>query len=224
MRKIACVALAALALTGCEIEVPNADYQDPEAVTFEPRPVSGGPKDRVPPTQKEFDSVEDALAAMATATDNDQRAQQLAAYNWLCTQGEPAVPAVATAMNDSSCSMDSRRMACRVLGQLGPAAKEDLMAASRSDEMLLRLKAIETMAAVEPPQQMIIRRLIRLVDDPNEQVQRAAIRSLGSIGTAAKASADKLLAMRDDGDVNETMRGEAARALKLVRPIRTFED
>jgi HEAT repeat protein len=76
---------------------------------------------------------------------------------------------------------------------------------------------------VRPSQTPIVDRLIELIDDSQHQVRVTAIRSLGFIGPAAKRSSDKLIAVRDQ-ETDETLRGEAARALELVRPIRTFED
>jgi hypothetical protein len=171
-----------------------------------------------------FASVDAALTELMAATDAKDSQRQKDAYNWLAQQDGSAVPAVVAAMNNASASIESRRMACRVLSQLGPSAAEPIVAASRSDEMSLKLKAIEAMPAVEPHQKIIVDRLIVLVDDANDQVRRAAVRSLGQIGPAAERSADKLIALRNNINIDEMTRDEAARAIKRVSPRRTFED
>jgi HEAT repeat protein len=127
-------------------------------------------------------------------------------------------------MKDSSVSLEGRRMACHVLGQLGPQAVPQLLEASNSTEPPLKLKAIEALGSVRPSQTEIVDRLIVLIDDPEEQVRISAIRSLGFIGPAAKRSSEPIEAVMKDGQVSETLRAEAGRALELVRPIRTFLD
>jgi hypothetical protein len=212
-----------LLFSGCDFPAAQETYDDPAAaqVADAPPPVEAPPK---PPVTASFASVDEGLKTLVQATDARQKDQQHAAYSWLTKQGEAAVPAVTAVMNDPSVSIEGRRMACHVLASLGPEATPALLAASSSEEVPLKLKAIESLGAVRPSQTEIVDRLIELVDDPSQQVQATAIRGLGFIGPAAKRSADKLQALRNNIEVNETIRGEADRALKLVRPIRTFGD
>ena len=214
--------LCAAILCGCTFEIPNEVPSNTRVPTDPaPNPVAVEPET---PVQEEFASVDEAMAKLVQASTDGDKKQQVAAYNWLCGQGESAVEKVAATMNDSSVPITARRHACRVLGHLGPSATEPLIAASKSDEVALQLRAIETMPVIAPPQKAIVRRLIKLLDHPSPQVQTTAIRSLGQIGPAAKDSADELVALRDDVDLSETVRHEAGKALRLVNPRRTFDD
>ena len=148
----------------------------------------------------------------------------MAAYVWLSKQGSGAIDAVVATMNDDSLPITARRHACRVLGHLGPEAAEPLITASKSDNAALQLRAIETLPAIEPAPKAVVDRLTALLDNPNDQIKHTAIRSLGHIGPPARAAADKLNALRDNVNLSETTRHEAAKSLKLVRPIRSFQD
>ena len=171
-----------------------------------------------------FANVDEALAALTKATDAKDTDAVKAAYNWLSQQDGSAVPAVVAAMNNASASIEARRIACRALSQLGAASAAPLVEASRSDELPLKLKAIEAMPAVDPQQKIIVDRLIVLLDDENDQARRAAIRSLGQIGPAAKRSAKKLIAIQNNPRLDEMTRDEADMAVKRVNPRKTFND
>ncbi|MCA9269228.1 MAG: HEAT repeat domain-containing protein [Planctomycetales bacterium] len=208
-------------MLGCEGEEPA--IVDNGVAGEAPATVAEGAGGATGPATN-FSSVAAAIDALTTATDAHDRTAQMAAYTWLCSQGEPALAQVVAATNDGSRSLEARRMTCRVLPQLGPASAAPLIEISKGSDGSLALKAIESMAAVKRPPPALVQHLLKLVDSDNEQVRRSAIRSLGGLGTAAKAAADKLQALRNSVDENETIRGEADRSLKLVRPIRTFND
>lgn len=219
MQRILALGLLTLMLTGCETAVEETVSDNGAPVTAT---VNTPVKPSAPPVS--FASVDEGLTALATATDARNSDRQKDAYNWLAKQDESAVPAVVAAMNNPSLSIEARRMACRVLSQLGPSGAAPLVAASSSEELPLKLKAIEAMPAIEPQQKIVVDRLIELLDDANDQVRRAAVRSLGQIGTAAARSADKLIALQNNVEVDEMTRDEAARAIKRVQPRRTFND
>lgn len=225
MKRLLLALALAVGLAGCESsEVDGGGQASPNS--FDP-PVGGAvaaqpPAEPAP--QTDFASVDEALGSLSTATNDGNRRQQIAAYNWLCRQGEGAVPKLTAAVNDASLHMETRRLACGALGRLGPAAAPALIETSRHDEPLLQLKAIETMPSIDPPQREIVQRLVALLDDSDEKVQLAAIRSIGSIGVPAGGAADKLTAMRNNRDLNDSVSREAGRTLKLVKPRRTFED
>lgn len=210
-------------LAGCTIEVPVEPESSGNGIEFEPV-VSQPSTSDAPPVKEEFSSVEEGLRALIESSTDGNKKQKMAAYVWLSKQGPSAVDAVTVKMNDTSLPMEARRLACGVLGQLGPSATDALIAASKSDEQALKLRAIETLPAIDPPAPAAIKRLITLLDDPNDQIRHTAIRGLGRIGPPAKEAADKLNAMRDNIELSETTRHEAAKSLKEVRPIRTFED
>jgi HEAT repeat protein len=220
MQRWLVVGFLSVLVAGCQpIEEETTSLTEVEATgdvtppTVEPRAVAAS-----------FSSIDEAIAALATATDAKDSAAQKAAYNWLAQQDGAAVPAVVAAVNNASSSMESRRMACRVLSQLGPTAAEPLVEISRSGESQLQLKAIEAMPAIEPQQKIVVDRLIALLDDTSDQVRRAAIRSLGQIGPAAVRAGDKLIALQNNVDLDEMTRDEAAMAIKRVNPRKTFND
>jgi HEAT repeat protein len=218
------LACAWMTIAGCSIEIPEEPAYSGTEISFDPvaSPPSGADANQ-PPVQAEFASIEEGLAVLVSSSAASDKKQQAAAYAWLSKQGSTAVGPVAAAMNDAELPMEVRRLACGVLGQLGPGASEHLLAASQSEEMALKLRAIETLPAIDPPQQAAIDRLIVLLDDPSEQVMHTAIRALGRIGPPAKAAADKLNALRKN-HASVTTQQEAGKSLKLVRPIRTFDD
>jgi HEAT repeat protein len=225
MKRMLLALALVVALAGCESSDADGGGQGSPS-SFDP-PVGGAvaaQQPSEPPPQTDFASVDEALGSLSTATNDGNRKQQIAAYNWLCRQGDGAVPKLTAAVNDANLHMEARRLACGALGRLGPAASPVLIEISRHDEPLLQLKAIETMPSIDPPQREIVQRLVALLDDSNEKVQLAAIRSLGSIGTPAGGAADKLTAMRNNSDLNDTVSREAGRTLKLVKPRRTIED
>ena len=216
---VPCACLFAL---GCTVEIPE-EPQSEAGITFEP--TSSAPAEVADdPVQENFASVNDALSSLVDASASDNKKQQMAAYTWLCQQGPAAIDPVVATMNDESVSITARRHACRVLGHLGPEAAAPLIKASQSDNLALKLRAIETLPAIEPMQASVVQRLIQLLDHSNDQIKHTAIRSLGHIGPPAKASADKLNALRDNVELSETTRMEAGKSLKLIRPIRSFED
>ena len=212
-----------LVAAGCSIEIPEEPRPSNPSIEFEPTTIAS-PEVSAETIQEQFASVDEALAVLVNASSADDKKQEMAAYVWLSKQGASAIEPVAATMNDRSLPIAARRHACRVLGHLGPSAAEPLIAASRSEEAALKLRAIETLPAVEPAPQAVVDRLIVLLDDPNDQVKHTAIRSLGHIGPSARAAADKLNALRDNVNNSETTRHEAGKSLKLVRPIRSFED
>lgn len=222
MRKLYALWIVVPLLFGCDIPVAQDDASDkPTAKADAPKPVSRTPEPKV---QSEFASVDEALAAMAAAIDSGNTKQKNAAYIWLSKSNAAAVSKVAAALGDSSGSVEYRRLACGVLARLGPSGTDAVIAATQSDEPRLKLKAIESLATVDPPTTPIVDCLIALVDDDDEKARRAAIRALGNIGPPAKRAGDRLLALRNSTAENETIRGEADRALKLVSPRATFQD
>ncbi len=224
MTRLLLVLALAVGLAGCEASDADSGAQGP-ANSFDP-PVGGAVVDKpaAPPPQTEFANIDEALGSLSTATNDANRKQQIAAYNWLCRQGAGAVPALTAAVKDASLHLETRRLACGALGKLGPAAAPVLIEISHDDEPLLQLKAIESMPSIDPPQKAIVQRLVELLDGTNERAQLAAVRALGNIGIPAGGSADKLIAMQNNPQLNETLRHEAARSVKLVKPRRTFQD
>lgn len=220
MHRLFALGLLTLLLAGCEPAAEETESVADSGVSSET------PAPTVEPSAPaaNFASVDDALAALTKATDARDSNAQKAAYNWLAQQDGAAVPAVVAAMNNASASIEARRMACRVLSQLGPTAAAPLVATSRSAEPQLKLKAIEAMPSIEPQQKIVVDRLIELLDDSSDPIRRAAIRSLGQIGPAAVRAGDKLIALQNNVELDEMTRDEAAMAIKRVNPRKTFND
>jgi hypothetical protein len=83
--------------------------------------------------------------------------------------------------------------AAEALGRIGAAAVPQLVAALRSEDPEVRLKAAEVLGRMGPEAAEAVEELVRLVDDPDVRVRKAAIRTLGQIGPAAKDAVPVLM-------------------------------
>jgi HEAT repeat protein len=94
-----------------------------------------------------------------------------------------------------------------------------------SESKQMRLNAIEALGLVRPTDSDIIQTLADLMAAEDEHVRLEAILSLARVGPPAKdMCADKLVAILNDAEENETLRDAAKRALKQVNPRRNFTD
>ncbi|HEX5033245.1 MAG TPA: HEAT repeat domain-containing protein, partial [bacterium] len=138
---------------------------------------------------------------------------------WLQMQGDKIAPELATQVKDTSGPLATRFTACRVLMKLGPGtATPILMEATSTEPREVRVKAIECLGRLKPTSQEIVEKIISLIDDPDDEHRKAAIRALASIGKPAGAAKDQLQAILNDTQEDETIRSLAKKALQEVDP------
>jgi HEAT repeat protein len=233
MKCVSALALiACLLLSGCG-EMPSeadalaaeaaaraAAERAAEAAKWKPPEVETGP-----PVRKDFADVDDAWAVLSEAAAKEHTDQIWAVINWLVPQGEPVKVRMVAIMNDPSAGVADRLAACMVLGEMGNAARDELLAAAVSSDLFnVRMRATETLGELTPATPETVNALIKKLDEEkDDRVLRHVVRALGEIGEPAKAAAGKLNAMRDDVAArDDTLRNEAHRALKKVDPRRDF--
>lgn len=174
----------------------------------------------------DFDSLDMALAAMFAAASERDSETMNGIGAWIAkNHGVEAKPMMQAKALDASADLEERIAACGVLRELGPAADEALTRiVNEADQSLVAANALKSITMLRPAPSGLLDRLMGWMDHDDLQVQRAAVQSLARIGTKAESAAPKLLAILNSPDANETLRGEAKRALKAVNPRRTFQD
>ena len=173
----------------------------------------------------EFASVDAAFAEVERlASDASAGQKRMQVERWFHDQGERIAPELAAKLADAEAGAASRMAACRVLARLGPTARPALFTASEGPPGPVRIKAIESLARLEPADAETVARLIALVDDDDREVRRVAIAGLKHVGPPAKEASARLQAILSDANEEETIRAAAQEALKSVAPRRTLVD
>jgi hypothetical protein len=173
----------------------------------------------------EFASVDAAFAEVERlASDASAGPQRMQVERWFHDQGERIAPELAAKLADPEADAASRIAACRVLARLGPTARPALLAASEGPPGPVRIKAIESLARLEPADAETVAKLIALIDDDDRDVRRVAIAGLKHVGPPAKEASPRLQAILSDANEEETIRAAAKEALKSVAPRRTLVD
>jgi HEAT repeat protein len=172
--------------------------------------------------QNAFASVAEAMAKVEELVkDQDEKTGQemLKIEIWLQMQGDKIAPELAELIKDAGGSIASRITACRVVMKLGPAAAAPiLLEATASEPLALRVKAIECLGRLKPSSREIVDKVISFIDDKEYDQRKAAIAALANIGKPAAAAKDRLQAMLNDVNEDETIRSLAKKALKEVDP------
>ena len=229
---IGCSCLLGLALGCGPSGATNSNEDDPSGeasasnTTAKPKPQAAPkPKQLVDYPATAFPSMEDGIAAMMVAAKEKDSEKMMAIGQWI---GRYHVPAAIEPLEkvaiDESAPVESRIAACQALRFVGPAGSDSLILAVNSQHNLVATNAVKSLVAMRPVIPNLVEQLTKFIDHSNLQVQRAAIQSLARIGPQAESCAPKLLEILNDPDANETLRGEAKRALKAVNPRRSFQD
>lgn len=172
-----------------------------------------------------FAGIPEAIRALTEAAKSGKDNELIRADRWLVMQGGAAIEPLANVLNDQQAHLAARIVACRVLRRLGSDAKPALKQALGSEPKQMRLNAIEALGIVRPTDPDIIQTLVDLASGEDERVRLEAILALAKIGPHAKDKcADMLVAILNDAEENETIRGAAKRALRKVNPRRNFTD
>lgn len=170
-------------------------------------------------TQDEYASLDAAWADVEKLSSDPTGGQKLLRIErWLGLQGDKIAPDLAVLIKDPSAGLATRLTACRVLARLGPVATPTLLEAIGGEPKQLQLKAIESLGRVEPPSDEIVGKLLVLLDDQDFATRKAALGGLKDVGIPASRAVDKLQAILNDPQEDETIRSLAKAALKAVDP------
>ncbi len=177
-----------------------------------------------PPVQKEFRDVDEAWAVLSKAGKDENTDQIWAAIRWLAPQGPAVKQRMTEIMNDKTADVADRLAATMALGEMGSSAKDEIVAAALTSDLFnVRMRAAETLGKKIPPSQETVAALIRMLDEERDtRVRVQVVRALAEVGEVGKAAAPKLLAIRDNLQLDDTLRNEAHLALKKVDPRRDF--
>lgn len=183
------------------------------------------PKPSLSVAPDSFAGIPEAIHSLTEAAKNSKNDELIRADKWLAMQGQAAIEPLANIVNDEQAHLAGRIAACRVLRRLGSNAKPALKQALTSESKQMRLNAIKALGVVRPTDPDIIQTLVDLMGSEDERARLEAILSLARVGPSAKdLCADKLIAVLNDEQENETIRDAAKRALKKVNPRRNFTD
>lgn len=217
-----CLVLLALSLGTILLGGCGAQASRPVTVTAAPTATANSSASSAPAAQAtppvSFASVDSGVVAFkeaCAARDGDRITETM---RWLSQQGESAVGPMGQLANDNAAEAGTRVAAARVLAMIGSeSATQQLIAASQTEESLVRVKAAESLGSIRPATTPIVDRLLVMLDDPNHQVVSATIRSLERLGPQAKRAEPQLQAILNS-DGAEQHRQEAHDALKKIAP------
>lgn len=228
MKTVTILALA-LFLLGCS---PQTSRQAKKSGKIKPAASkSSKPKREAKPKPSltvdadSFAGIPEAVSALTEAAEGSKNDELIRADRWLVMQGGATIEPLARVLNDEQAHLAARIAASRVLRRLGSNAKPALKHALASESKLVRLNAVESLSHVRPTDSDIIQTLLDLMGDEDERVRLEAILALARIGLPAKDKcAERLVAILNDENEEETIRDAAKRTLKKVNPRRSLAD
>lgn len=171
-----------------------------------------------------YASVDEAIVSLVELAEAGRTKQQDLAASWLTMQGEAVVTPLAAILSDEGQSEQARVAACQVLAEIGPAARPVLMKATASPTPQVRHSATLRLGRIRPVDQLTIDHLISMLKHADQRTRRAAILSLGTLGTTADAATESLAAIYTDTGTDELLRNAAFSSLKKIHPRRDFTD
>lgn len=177
------------------------------------------PPAKAAPVEKEltFASVEEALKmAASTSADESASNQRVQADKWIEKQGAKGIPVLSAKLLDKSTDLSMRMAASRILAKLGAEARPALFEVAKSDTGRIRARAIESLGKLKPPDKATVELVISLIDDPEVDLRKAALKSLAHYGKNGQAAAPRLLEILNDQKESEAIRDLAKAALKVV--------
>lgn len=174
-----------------------------------------------------FNSVDEALAvyeATNGAKEAEAGKKRVQAELWLSKQGPAIAPKLSSVLLDTKSPISIRMACCRLLGKLGATARPALEQTIEKDSGPIRLRAIETLGRLTPPEEASVKLLQKLMFDADLETKKAAIAGIANQGKAASAAAPALQKMLNDPKEDEAVRTLAKKALKSVDPRKGLMD
>ncbi len=162
-------------------------------------------------------AAKEAVPALVAALKDEAVASRAAIA--LTQIGAAAVPALGKALKDPDQSV--RLQAARVLGNLGPAAREalpDLVDALSGANGPVRALAARAVGRIGAPARPTVPHLLVLLKDPDQRAREAAVRALIRIGPVAVENVVPALAKAVQNDDDAAVRRLAAGALGEYGP------
>lgn len=192
-------------------------------------PGSGKKKKKAPRQRPQvaadaYGSIAEAVDELLESTKTNNLARQDRAVAWLSGRGDPAIDPLANILGSSDHSEAARIVACQVLSKLGPGARPALLQATGGDARMVRVSATRRLGMIRPSDQQTVDRLVTLLGHEDPQTRRAAVQSLGSIGTSADAAIDPLVEIYNNKKNTDLLRNDAVQALKKINPRKDFTD
>ena len=232
MRIWICLAavLALVLLSGCGSSPPptaqvsakkpskkEARAETPPAPKPKPKPALTVAQDAFPDTKQAIAAVAAALQSSGDAeNDKNEKAEVPKALAWLNMNKDTSVPQLADFLKRPDEELETQIATGWALGRMGPAATPTLLANVDHPIRQVRMKVVESLSIITPPDANAIAKLIELLKSDDQPTRQVAIQGLARIGPPAKAAAESLVAILNNTSESEALRNDAKAALKKV--------
>lgn len=209
-----------LTLAGCgDVPAPAPTPTQRAARPAATNAPQAAPKKAVAPADpRAFAGVPQALEALLAAIQKNDVAAVAKAEGWFALQGESAASSLATIVKDDQAELEKRLTAARALGRVGPPGGAALLGCVSVEPQQLQLRVIESLSRVKPTSPAIVGRLRSFANEGDARVRQNALTGLARIGPGAKEVVPDLQRILNDPMADETLRGEAGKALKAIDP------
>lgn len=166
--------------------------------------------------EDDFPDIEAAIAELNRGAEAKNEALIAPPEAWLVMQANKAVKPVSAVVRDSSGTIESRIIACRLLPKLGPAGVDTVVWASETKAPPpLRLKAIDSLGRFKPPPKAAIDRLGVLLDEQDQEFRMLAAQALANVGAPAESLKPKLEQMLETEKV-PLVRRQVEKAIRAI--------
>lgn len=211
-----------LGVVGCgEAPTPAPPPAAPAKVARPAPQATPAPKKAPPVSAQAFPNAPAALDALVSAIKENNSGSVAQAEGWFKLQGAAASEPLKAIVRDSDAPLDRRLAACRALSQTGAPGGVILLECLDVQPDQMRSRVIESLSRVKPTSPEIVKQLRAIAVEQGDVRQRTlAMIGLGRIGPPAREVAPDLQKILNDTSLDEQLRGEAGKTLKLVDPRR----
>ncbi|MFO0820988.1 MAG: hypothetical protein U1A77_23785 [Pirellulales bacterium] len=210
-----------LGLVGCgDVPTPAPPPAAPAKVT-RPAPPPPAPAKAPPVSAQAFPNAGAAVDALVAAIKDNNSGSVAQAEGWFKIQGAAATDPLKAIVLDADAPLERRLAACRALSQTGAPGGVALLGCLDVKPDQMRSRVIESLSRVKPSSPEIVKQLRAIAVNEGDVRQRTlAMIGLGRIGPPAREVAPDLQQILNDTSLDEQLRGEAGKTLKLVDPRR----